>query len=520
MQVYTLPGQKEIEKVAERFRTDSQQVTTTDLAINSAKQLTQLILAPVADKLPGKRLVIVADGGLQTIPFGALADITSNKYQPLMINHEIVNLPSASTIAIQRQKLANRQSAPKAIAILADPVYSATDTRVTGKPENTQLAPEIQFERSALNRSARSLKRNGLPRLANTATEAKGILKLIPAATSLEALSFDANYDWATSKTLNQFRILHFATHGFVNQEQPELSGIVLSLVDKKGKPIRGYLRLGDLFNQDYPAELIVLSACETGLANQPDKADDQEFKRAVIGWDDRVPMLSRQYPWSAIGRVQGLTTKGEDYHCTGTLISEDVVLTNSHCVIDPETHQASQKILFLPNLINGKVADESDIAQVQNVIYGTDFTKTKLENQTDDWALLKLDKPIGLKYGYLGWKSLPSSTLTKNRNKYIFVGYSGDFPNTNKEKYRFFTAGKGWTASVQVGCSIVGEEGNVLLHDCDTTGGSSGGAIIGVIGNQPYIIGLNNAEIKTRDGRGIINLGVKIDFLDRLVGK
>ncbi|KAB8331390.1 trypsin-like serine protease [Scytonema tolypothrichoides VB-61278] len=253
---------------------------------------------------------------------------------------------------------------------------------------------------------------------------------------------------------------------------------------------------------------------------NKPDKADDQEFKRGVIGWDDRVPMLSRQYPWSAIGRVQGLTTKGEDYHCTGTLISEDVVLTNAHCVIDPETRQFSQKILFLPNLINGRVANESDIAQVQNVIYGTDFTKTKLENQTDDWALLKLDKPIGLKYGYLGWKSLPSSTLTKNRNKYIFVGYSGDFPNTDKEKYRFFTAGKGRTASVQQGCSIVGEEGNVLLHDCDTTGGSSGGAIIGVIGNQPYIIGLNNAEIKTRDGRAIINLGVKIDFLDRLVGK
>jgi V8-like Glu-specific endopeptidase len=255
--------------------------------------------------------------------------------------------------------------------------------------------------------------------------------------------------------------------------------------------------------------------------ANKPDKADDKEFqRRGVIGWDDRVPLLSRQYPWSAIGRVQGLTTEGKDYHCTGTLISEDVVLTNAHCVIDPETRQFSQKILFLPNVINGRAGNESDIAQVENVVYGTDFTGTKLENQTNDWALLKLNKPIGLKYGYLGWKSLPSSTLTKNRNKYIFVGYSGDFPNTNKENYRFFTAGSGWTASVQQGCSIVSEESNVLLHDCDTTGGSSGGAIIGVIGNQPYIIALNNAEIKTRGGRAIINLGVKIDFLDRLAGK
>ncbi|MBW4511787.1 MAG: CHAT domain-containing protein [Scytonematopsis contorta HA4267-MV1] len=69
-----------------------------------------------------------------------------------------------------------------------------------------------------------------------------------------------------TSNALNQFRILHFATHGFVNDENPDLSGIVLSLVDKQGKDIRGYLRLGDLFNLDYPADLIVLSACETGL--------------------------------------------------------------------------------------------------------------------------------------------------------------------------------------------------------------------------------------------------------------
>ena len=116
-------------------------------------------------------------------------------------------------------------------------------------------------------------------------------------------------------------------------------------------------------------------------------------------------------------------------------------------------------------------------------------------------------------------WKSLPSSTLEANRNKYIFVGYSGDFPDANKQKYQFFTAGKGWTASVQEGCSILNEDSNILFHDCDTSGGSSGGAIIGVIGNKPYIIALNNAEYK-RNGEAIINLAVKIDFLDRLMEK
>ena len=188
----------------------------------------------------------------------------NTNYQPLMLNHEIVNLPSASTIAIQREKAANRNIAPKKIAILADPVYSPKDQRVTGKAET--IAPELDLERSALNRSAKSLNRNGWNRLPNTEIEAQEILKLFPSNDALPVFSFEANYNWATSKNLNQYQILHFATHGFVNPDQPELSGIVLSLVNKDGKQIPGYLRLADLFEQDYPAELIVLSACETGL--------------------------------------------------------------------------------------------------------------------------------------------------------------------------------------------------------------------------------------------------------------
>ncbi|MGD1873258.1 MAG: tetratricopeptide repeat protein [Mastigocoleus sp.] len=302
---YELPKGEEIEKIAKRFHQDLGQATTADsLAIESAQKLSQIILAPIKDKIAGKRLVIVGDGILQQIPFAALANPNNNKkdnqqsnnqcgevtcnvstnnkqigikvepnnkpnnnntnYQPLIINHEIVNLPSASTIAIQREKTTNRKIAPKKIAILADPVYSPNDERVTGKAEN--IIEEIDLERSALKRSAKSLNRRGWTRLPNTATEAKTILKLVSDKYSLPAFSFDANYKWATSKNLSQYQILHFATHGFVNPDQPELSGIVLSLVNKEGQQIPGYLRLADLFEQDYPAELIVLSACETGL--------------------------------------------------------------------------------------------------------------------------------------------------------------------------------------------------------------------------------------------------------------
>ncbi|BAY22608.1 TPR domain protein [Calothrix sp. NIES-2100] len=320
LDTYELPKQQEIEKsainlfclISENTSKPPSATDKEDACANlktrridvAAKELSQLILAPVKDKLGTKRLVIVADGALQYIPFAALVDLNSQpsstppreekpkdivchgggislcsppepqnwNYQPLVVNHEIVSLPSASTIAFQRQQIANRKPAPKALAILADPVYTAKDPRVTAtstksaKTEKSLQSLELELERSALERSARSLKREGWERLINTATEAKEILKLIPGGSSFKALNFDANYNWATSSALNQFRILHFATHGFVNQDQPELSGIVLSLVDQQGKPISGYLRLADLFNQDYPAELIVLSACETGL--------------------------------------------------------------------------------------------------------------------------------------------------------------------------------------------------------------------------------------------------------------
>ncbi|MEH1782764.1 MAG: CHAT domain-containing tetratricopeptide repeat protein [Nostoc sp.] len=329
LDTYELPKKAEIEKSAiNLFCLISQNTSKPPSVTNkenpctdiktwrtdkAATELSQLILAPVKDKLGTKRLVIVADGALQYIPFAALADLTPQpttlqgkgekdklpsptrggaggevisgrgidvipnmpasgnnfNYQPLFVNHEIVNLPSASTIAIQRQELNARKQAPKTLAIFADPVYNATDTRVTdaqNKQQNKQESIDIELERSALNRSGDT---SLFERLLGTRTEAETILKLVPDYNSLQAFDFDANYTLATSSSLNQYRILHFATHGFVNDENPELSGIVLSLVDKQGKNIRGYLRLEDLFNLDYPADLIVLSACETGLGKE-----------------------------------------------------------------------------------------------------------------------------------------------------------------------------------------------------------------------------------------------------------
>ncbi len=287
---YQLPKRQEIELAAEKFRSGIQ--TPNELpneVIQAANEFSQIILAPVANQLPGKRLLFIGDGALQDIPFAALPEPNQNpqvnqianslqeQYQPLMLNHEIVNLPSASATAIQRKKLAKRKPAPKTLAVFADPVYSPNDERVAFNSQNKQLNPEIRQlatdisslekeQRSQIETLIRNQTQGNFTRLLGTVAEAKGILELIPTSTSMQAIGFDANFNSATSTNLDQFRILHFATHGFVNYEKPELSGIVLSLVNQKGDSIPGFLRLEDIWNTKYPAELIVLSACETGL--------------------------------------------------------------------------------------------------------------------------------------------------------------------------------------------------------------------------------------------------------------
>ena len=106
-------------------------------------------------------------------------------------------------------------------------------------------------------------------RLRFSRAEADAIARLVPESQRLEAVDFVANRATATSADLNQYRIVHFATHGLINSRHPELSGIVLSLVDQKGQPQNGFLRLNEIYNLRLNAELVVLSACQTALGKE-----------------------------------------------------------------------------------------------------------------------------------------------------------------------------------------------------------------------------------------------------------
>ena len=274
---YQLPPAAEIEDALRQFRDIILRPIyrrTPQRLATEANQLSNLLLKPVANQLDKKRLLIISDGALQYLPFSALSKPSINspttEYQPLISQYEIVNLPSVSTLAILRQELKQRQEiAPKQIAILADPIFSRTDERVTKKQTpSTDNQTDITWgEHSAL-RSAQISGIN-LDPLPATRQEAQGIMSLVPESQRIQVFDFAANRKFATSSQLSEYRIIHFATHGILNSEQPELSGVVLSLVDEQGNSQNGFLRLHDIFNLNLPGELVVLSACQTGLGKQ-----------------------------------------------------------------------------------------------------------------------------------------------------------------------------------------------------------------------------------------------------------
>jgi len=329
LQSYELPGRAAIEKATRgvydllisRQPAPGQTEKQRDAQYwRQASALSRMLLKPVAGQLCAKRLLIVTEGVLQYIPFGALPAPETGRRRdgeterqgdgeterrrdretgrwidretrskgdrlsvspsprlpvsptPLIVKHEIVNLPSASMLAVLRRETQKRTPPPKAIAVLADPVFEADDLRVLAAQGKLKSPPQQQvasarstqtFADQGLTRGAINL--SGLP---STRREAEAIRRVAP-ADGMFALGFDANRAKVISPDLRQYRIVHFATHGILDSQNPELSAIVLSLVDQQGQPQDGFLRLHDIYNLNLPVELVVLSACDSALGRE-----------------------------------------------------------------------------------------------------------------------------------------------------------------------------------------------------------------------------------------------------------
>jgi CHAT domain-containing protein len=188
---------------------------------------------------------------------------------PLIAEHEIVNLPSASTLAVLRRELRGRPPAAGQVAVLADPVFDRADPRVKVEGVEQTGGGQNQADRLQLGGAAGQSGPLSFERLRSTRREAEAIIAAARAGANLKAVDFEASRATATSERLGQYRVVHFATHGLLNSLHPELSGLVLSLVDERGRPQNGILRAHEVYNLRLNADLVVLSGCQTALGKE-----------------------------------------------------------------------------------------------------------------------------------------------------------------------------------------------------------------------------------------------------------
>ncbi len=272
-----LPGNT-INAAARMFWQVCQQPTHDPTADGEA--LARLVLAPLAPHLTGQRLIIIPDEGLHYVPFAALPD-PRHPGHLLVERHELIHIPSATALLAQSQRTAARPTPKGELAVLADPVFDVDDPRLPGQVSATLSrlgeTREIGLKVSQ-SRLEQAAQHTGLmaadadnaaatiPRLPGTRREADAILPLVPKARRMSLTDFAANRENFLTGDLARYRILHIASHGLVDNERPELSSLLVSRFDATGQPREGIVGLPDIFNLQLSAELVVLSACKTGL--------------------------------------------------------------------------------------------------------------------------------------------------------------------------------------------------------------------------------------------------------------
>lgn len=243
----------------------------------ASNALYKTAVEPAASFFGDKRLLIVADGALNYIPFEALVKTTTGEdyasLNYLIKTNDVVYAPSASVIAAIRQQ--STPSTSKRLLVIADPIFRTDDPRLGGMAVQTfgearglglGLASAVSDVTGAGGQMPAGMQ---LARLAGTRIEAQEIAKIASAGGNQADVWTDltASEDNVRSRDVSNYRVVHIATHGLLDAERPQFTGVVLSLVGNKMGD--GFLRTDEIFNLKMGNSLVMLSACETGLGKE-----------------------------------------------------------------------------------------------------------------------------------------------------------------------------------------------------------------------------------------------------------
>lgn len=280
---YKLPKRQEVETLSDKIysllttrnsQEDFETIKEKNIRVKQSEEdytkwsveLSKMILAPIEKHLTNKkRLLFCLDGKLNFVPFAALPLTSSSSFTPLVTYYEISSSPSVSTISLLREQLQPKENiiSKSKILVVADPIFTSQDTRISksirnGNQKITEQPLNLLGVRGNLS----------FDRLPFTRKEADGI-KAVFAGQVTELLDQDANKENIKHSDLTPYGALHFATHSITDNEHPELSSIVLSMVDEKGQTKPGLLTTGDIFKLKTSAQVVTLSACSTALGKE-----------------------------------------------------------------------------------------------------------------------------------------------------------------------------------------------------------------------------------------------------------
>ncbi len=264
---YPLPAAAEIAPIATdlTYALRSHRQSRSRIAYMAA-QLSEMVLQPALNDIDGRELVVIADGSLQLVPFGLLP-VDNNDTTALVDTTTVTYSPSAKIFDLLDGQ---RMSATASIVVLADPLANDGNQIAMlddvqdnfSSPLNfTELLAKRTLSQSAVNITALPGAQLEAAAIENAAeaSDSNGYANQVKVMTGT-----NASHKFVSNGGLQGYGVVHFATHGIVDADMPELSGLVLANSDS-GQSM-SYLRPHEIAGLNLDADLVVLSGCETGI--------------------------------------------------------------------------------------------------------------------------------------------------------------------------------------------------------------------------------------------------------------